>query len=98
MSGDSFETVFDLSSVYGGFDAAACALDAAKGVATGAVGGFLRTGTPMGVLGGAAVSGGLAAAQSVNCGDGTHSPIQMLGEGIARTFEDQSTAGAGTYG
>jgi len=85
---DAFETVLDLSTVRGGFDAGKCADDvwpwAVGGAASGGRNPVMRT---VGFVSGA----GAASLASPNCGENGRSPATMLREGLT-----PASAGSGT--
>ena len=85
---DPFETVLDLSTVRGGFDAGKCADDvwpwAVGGAASGGRNPVMRT---VGFVSGA----GAASLASPNCGENGRSPATMLREGLT-----PASAGSGT--
>lgn len=81
MPSECLETLFDLTSVRGGFDAGRCFDDVWPWAAGGAVAGAT---TGIGAALGAAGGGGAAALTSVNCGDGSRSPATMLRESLTQ--------------
>jgi len=87
---ECLETINDLNSVRGGFDAGRCFDDVWPWAASGAVGFAAGPWTGVGTM---AASGGAAAMTSVNCGDGQRSPATMLREGISNSMSNPSSGG-----
>ena len=80
------DITLDLDRVHGGFDAGKCFDDVAPWAAGGALAGA-PTGPGTAALG-ALAGGGAAAATSVNCGDGTRSPMTMAREGLSSAMKN----------
>jgi hypothetical protein len=77
---ECLETIDDLTSVRGGFDAGRCFDDVWPWAASGAVGFAAGPWTGVGTM---AAGGAAAAMTSANCGDGQRSPATMLRQGIS---------------
>lgn len=98
MAAELFETVFDLTSVRGAFDAAGCFDVVAPATALGAWAGATRGGGVQGALAWGLASGGTAALTSTACGDGQRSPMTMLREGVGNFMSNGGSSGAWSGG
>jgi hypothetical protein len=86
---ECLETIDDLTSVFGGFDAGKCFDDVWPWAAGGAGAGALMSGglgAPAGALIGGVAAGGPAFMTSPNCGSDGKSPATILREGAANSL------------